>query len=377
MIADAPSGRLLAELAPPSVLNHLELTIVRRLEGYLRGEHLGLLPGPGSDLAEARLYRPGEDDVRHMDWAVTARTTQAHVRDVTADRELETYALIDLTASMHFGTALQPDRVSSLLQPSGAGTEAAGGDQPSSRRMPWRRRRAAPEKVPYELAQHAWDKRDLAVAAVATVGTLTARLGDRFGGYVLTDNGFRRHEALSGRSALYGLVRSMLAGPRMPSTIGGDAAPPDLGDAIRRMARAHPRRGMRVVVSDFLDDTPAGETPPWVPQLQRLAMRHQVLAVEIVDPREQELPNIGIVELMDPETGRVVELDTRRDAVREAFRSRAQTHRDHVQQSLRQAGVAHLVLRTDSDWVRDTARFVLSHRHHAARLHGPARGVVR
>ena len=100
-----PVGRLLADLAPPEALRALELAIVRRLEGYLRGEHLGLLPGPGSELAEARMYRPGEDDVRHMDWAVTAPTTHPHVRDVVPDRELETYALVDLSGSMQFGTS--------------------------------------------------------------------------------------------------------------------------------------------------------------------------------------------------------------------------------------------------------------------------------
>lgn len=367
MIPDAPSGRLLNELAPASVLNHLELTIVRRLEGYLRGEHLGLLPGPGTELAEARVYRPGEDDVRHMDWAVTARTTQAHVRDVTADRELETYALIDLTASMHFGTALQPSRLRGRVPDSA---------EPEPKRR-WGKRPAEGDSGLYEqgAATAAWDKRDLAIAAVATIGTLTARLGDRFGGYVLTDGGFRRYEARAGRSALYGVVRSMLSGPSLPASVVGESAPPDLGEAVRRLARAHPRRGLRVVVSDFIDDTPPGQAPSWLPQLQRLALRHQVLAVQIVDPRERELPDIGIVELMDPETGRVVELDTRRAAVREAFARRAGEHRDAVTTALRSAGVAHLVLSTDSDWVTDTARFVLAHRRNAASLQGTRRGT--
>ena len=171
----APPGRLLADLAPQQALAHLQLTIVRRLEGYLRGEHSGLLPGPGTELGEARLYRPGEDDVRHIDWAVTARTTVPHVRDLIADRELETYALIDMTASMQFGTSVQP------------------GWHPEHDELP-----------------RAWDKRDLAVAAVATVGTLTGRQGDRFGGYVLTATGLRRHDARAGRSALYALVRALL-----------------------------------------------------------------------------------------------------------------------------------------------------------------------
>ena len=132
-----------------------------------RKEHLGLLPGPGSELAEARMYRPGEDDVRHMDWAVTARTTHPHVRDVVADRELETYALVDLSGSMQFGT-------------SGPGTRG--------------------------LAGRPVDKRDLAVAAVATVGVLTGRVGDRFGGYVLSEAGTTRHPARAGRLALASLL---------------------------------------------------------------------------------------------------------------------------------------------------------------------------
>ena len=132
----------LSELAPEAALRRLELQIVRRLDGFLHGEHLGLLPGPGTDLAEARFYVPGEDDVRRMDWAVTARTTIPHVRDVIADRELETWSLVDLSPSMHFGTA-------------------------------------------------ALEKRDLAVAAVATMGLLTFRVGDRFGALVLRDVHFR------------------------------------------------------------------------------------------------------------------------------------------------------------------------------------------
>lgn len=346
-MADAPPGRLLADLAPPQVLNRLELTIVRRLEGYLRGEHLGLLPGPGTELAEAREYQPGEDDVRHMDWAVTARTTVPHVRDVIADRELETYALIDLTASMHFGTALQPPRADAATSVRAAGWEKA----------------SAPPA--------AWDKRDLAVAAVATIGTLTARLGDRFGGYVLTDAGMRRHPARSGRSALYGMVRSMLTGPRMPSGIAGTHGPPSLGEALQRINRAHPRRGLRVVVSDFLEHTAPDDEPTWLGPVQQLALRHQVLAVEIVDPREGALPDVGVIDLMDPETGQVMEIDTHRPEVRSAFEAQATAHRDRVRTALRQSGCAHLVLSTDSDWVRDTARFVLAHRHHAGRLHRP------
>ncbi len=325
------AGRLLTDLAPPDALRRLELTIVRRLDGYLRGEHLGLLPGPGSELAEARLYRPGEDDVRHMDWAVTARTTHPHVRDVVADRELETWALVDFTASMQFGTSMRDGR--------------------------------------------AVTKADLALAAVATVGVLTGRLGDRFGGYVLSASGLARHPARHGRLALAGLLRDIAQQPTGIVEPGQRREGVPLGPALLRMASAHPRRGLRVIVSDFLEPgssgfrPPVGQPPEWDRGVRRLTGRHQVLAVEIVDPREGELPDIGVVELADPETGQILEIDTGRAANREAFARVAGLHRERVRIALRRAGAAHLILRTDSDWVRDIARFVLRHRVQARQMH--------
>ncbi|HEX5532581.1 MAG TPA: DUF58 domain-containing protein [Actinomycetales bacterium] len=318
----SPSG-LLGRLAPEDALRRLELTIVRRLEGFLRGEHLGLLPGPGTELAEARAYRPGEDDVRHMDWAVTARTVEPHVRDVVADRELETWALVDLTPSMDFGTAAR-------------------------------------------------EKRDLAVAAVATVGVLTQRVGDRFGGYVLRGQRLRRWPARSGRLALYGLLRSLVQEPR--SEAPGSEAPASgphqtLDGALAALASGQPRRGLRVVVSDFME--PGGGELSWERGVRRLAVRHQVLAVEVRDPRESQLPDVGVVQLVDPESGRLLEVDTSRRATREAFSAAAIRRQEQVASALRRAGAAHLILSTDSDWVVDTARFVLGHRRTAHALHRP------
>ncbi len=316
----------LSRLAPERALRGLELQIVRRLEGFLQGEHLGLFPGPGTDVAEARLYLPGEDDVRRIDWNVTARTTVPHVRDVIADRELETWALVDMSASMDFGTV----------------------------RL---------------------EKRDLAVAAVATVGFLTFRLGDRFGGHVLRDGRLRRWPARAGRLALYALLRSLLAEPR--ATTG--ERPSDLVGAITSVARSQRKRGLRVVVSDFLDLSDASDDPDsppaWERSMRQLSARHQAMAVEIIDPREMDLPNVGRVSLVDPESGAVRQLNTGRRAVREAYSRAARLQRERTRRSLRRAGVAHLVLRTDSDWVADTARFALSHRRVAARLHTPPKGV--
>ncbi len=261
----------ISQLAPERALRRLELTVVRRLEGYLHGEHLGLLPGPGTELAEAREYQVG-DDVRRMDWAVTARTTVPHVRDLIADRELETWALVDLSASMDFGTSQM-------------------------------------------------EKRELAVAAVATVGFLTHRLGDRFGGLMLRDSALRRWPARSGRLALYGLLRALLA-----EQDNGDAPGPAAIWPARwsRWPGRSASAACGSIVSDFL--TPEdGEIdsrlePSWERAMRKLTAQHQVLAVEIVDPRELELPNIGVVMIGDPETGAVREIDTRKRRVREEYR---------------------------------------------------------
>lgn len=320
-----PTRLSIAHLAPEAALRRLELAIVRKLEGFLHGEHLGLLPGPGTEAAEARVYRPGEDDVRRMDWSVTARTTVPHVRDVIADRELETWAMVDLSASMDFGTA-------------------------------------------------ALEKRDLAVAAVATVGFLTNRLGDRFGGFVVRGGRLRRWPARSGRLALYGLLRSLLDEPRTAVEEPDD----DFTSSLEQLSRAQQRRGLRVVVSDFLDgsgDLDPTVPPSWERAMRRLSTRHQVLAVEIVDPRELELPDVGVVWLTDPETGETREVNTGSAELRSQYAAGAAEHRERVRIALRRSGAAHLTLRTDRDWVADTARFVLGHRRVAAKLHAPVRGV--
>ncbi len=318
----------LSALAPEHALRRLELQIVRRLEGFLHGEHLGLLPGPGTDLAEARYYLPGEDDVRRMDWAVSARTTIPHVRDVIADRELETWVLVDLSPSMHFGTA-------------------------------------------------AMEKRDLAVAAVATMGLLTFRVGDRFGGYVLRHGTLQRWPARAGRLALFGLLRSLLRSSSPERAV----APLSLADAVTSVARAQRKRGLRVVVSDFIDvtdgSTDPNQPPTWEKAIRELAARHQVIAVEIIDPRELDIPNVGTVQLEDPETGEVRELNTGSKKVRQRYAAAARIQRERTARALRRAGVGHLVLRTDRDWVADTARFALKHRRVATRLHAPPAGVTR
>lgn len=341
-------SRRLAELAPEHSLRRLELKITRRLDGLLHGEHLGLLPGPGTEHAEARIYQPGEDDVRHMDWAVTARTTVPHVRDLIADHELEVWGLIDLSPSMEFGTA----RLT---------------------------------------------KRDLAVAALAAVGFLTARLGDRFGAYAIGRDRLHRWPARTGRAAMYELLQSLLelppgasaedepAGRRsLASTWRADHGrearrpSPDLGlaEAVHRLGRTHLKRGLRVVISDFIDGSaPTSPEPPWERPMRRLAARHQTLAIETVDPRELDLPDIGLVTMSDPESGEVREVALT-PRLRARYAEAAAAQRAVVRDALRRCGVPHLVLRTDRDWIADIARFAL----HQRRLRGrprPAKAGVR
>jgi uncharacterized protein (DUF58 family) len=295
------------------VLRRLELRVSRRIDGLLHGDYLGLLPGPGSEMAEARAYRPGEDDVRRMDWNVTARTTVPHVRDLIADRELETWALVDASGSMDFGTAES-------------------------------------------------EKRDLATSAVAAIGFLTLHAGNRFGAHIAHAGGVRRIPACAGRGALFSMLRVLLELPRAPQRATGG---PPLGDALDGLRRTTRRRGLVVVVSDFLDGMDDPNSPTWERPLRRLTARHQVLAVEVLDPRELELPDVGVLTLVDAETGRRREVSTANRRMRERYAEAAAEQREGIRAALRRAGAGHMQLRTDRDWLRDVVRHVVTQRRMA------------
>ncbi|MFV0429514.1 MAG: DUF58 domain-containing protein, partial [Arachnia sp.] len=317
----------LNRLAPEAALRRRELTVVRRLEGFLQGDHLGLLPGPGSDTNDARVYHPGQDDVRKMDWAVTARTTVPHVRDTMADRELEVWAMLDVTPSMNWGTA-------------------------------------------------GITKRDLGIAAIATIGFLSQKMGDRFGGMIMRPDRVKRLPARSGRTALYGLLRQMLTEPIVEDNAMGDF---DLADGIEQLARSQRRRGMRVVVSDFLtagDQELDPDVPPeWERAIRRLGVRNQVLAVEVVDRHEVEFPDVGEMLIRDPETSFKRYINTSEEEARRRMDAASQAQRQRVKIALRRAGAGHIQLRTDRDWVTDIAHFVMNYRRVAGQLHQPPQGV--
>jgi len=327
----APTGQTISlhKLAPEAALRNLELTIVRRLEGFLQGDHLGLLPGPGSEPGDARVYVPGQDDVRRMDWAVTARTLVPHVRDTVADRELEIWALLDVTPSMNWGTA-------------------------------------------------GVTKRDLGIAAVATLGFISQKVGDRFGGLIYRPDGVQRLEAGSGRTALYTLLGKMLEEPIVPDRAPGSMT---LAQAIDQMTRMQRRRGLRVVVSDFLtaDDAEIDPNvpPDWERCLRRLSVRNQVLCVEVVDAAELALPDIGEILIRDPESDFSRYVNTSDPRARRLVDAASAQQRERIAVSMRRAGVGHLQLSTNRDWVQDIARFVLNYRRTATVLHTPPQGVTK
>jgi uncharacterized protein (DUF58 family) len=337
--ADIPSPTADNSVArAEAVLSRLQLLVTRKLDGLLQGDYAGLLPGPGSEAGESREYRPG-DDVRRMDWPVTARTTLPHVRRTVADRELETWMAIDLSASLDFGTAK-------------------------------------------------WLKRDLVIAAAAAMAHLTVRGGNRIGAVVGTGSGapvpeprggvraWRRRRggsesvpppalpivrlpARPGRKEAQGLLRAIARTEIRPGRT-------DLGELIDRLNRPPRRRGVAVVISDFL-----APVESWSRPVRKLGVRHDVLAIEVVDPRELELPDVGVLTLTDPETGAMHEVQTADPVLRARYAEAAGQQRGEIARALRAAGAAHLRLRTDTDWLLDVVRFVAAQRH--ARTRGTTR----
>jgi uncharacterized protein (DUF58 family) len=280
-------------------LNQLELLITHKLDGLLHGDHQGLLHGAGTDAGDARLYQPG-DDVRRIDWNLTARSNATHVRDTIADRELETWLLVDCSASLDFGTA-------------------------------------------------ACEKRDLAMAAAAAFGFLTARAGNRLAAICYDAGGARCFPPRTGRDAALGLLHQLDRRAR-----SGEGAA-SLADALRR-TRLVARRGLLVVVSDLLDDS------DWPRELRAATARHDVVIAQICDPREAELPPVGLLTLVDPETGRRQEVQTASRRLRERYAAAATAQRLSVAKAVRTSGAAHLVLSTDRDWLHDVVKFAAARR---------------
>ena len=282
---------------PDVLLRALEVSIGRRISGLLAGDYRSLLLGEGTELAQVRPYVPG-DDVRHIDWNVTARTGEPHVRVQLAERVLVTWLVLDTSPSMQFGTA---DR----------------------------------------------RKADVAEGVAIAVGHIATRRGNRLGYVTFGDQSERWLPPRQGRLGLIGLLDA-LRGDDPEGRVGATS----LGAALRRTGGLATQRAVVIVVSDFRGPR------DWKRPVVELAGRHEVVAVEIRDPREQELPNAGVLWLVDPETGRQVRADTRSAKLRARFAAAAAEERDEVTRTLASAGARHVVLSTSGDWLRSLAVFL-------------------
>jgi uncharacterized protein (DUF58 family) len=276
-----------------SSLRALELTVGRRVDGLLSGDYRSAFAGLGSELWQVRPYEPG-DDVRRIEWNVTARTGQPHVRVELAERVLVTWLVLDASASMAFGTA---DR----------------------------------------------RKADVAEGVAIAVGYAATRRGNRLGTIA-----FGEHPTVEpprqGRRALLDTLQLLRELPP-----GGQGS---LDDALELADRVIRQRALVIVVSDFRG------SPAWRAPLLRLAGRHTVLAVEVRDPREMELADVGELRLVDPESGRQLKVDTSDRALRERFASAAADERRGLVTALSTAGVRHVALSTEGDWLRPLAGFL-------------------
>jgi uncharacterized protein (DUF58 family) len=282
---------------PDGLLRALDITIGRRMEGLLAGDYRSALFGDGTELAQVRPYIPG-DDVRRIDWNVTARTNEPHVRVQLAERVLVTWLVLDTSLSMQFGTA--------------------------------ERRKA-----------------DVAEGAALAMGHVATRRGNRLGIVTFGDSDPRSLQARQGRMGLVGLLTALR---QEPDETGSGAT--SLGEALGRTLALARQRSLVVIVSDFRGPR------DWRAPLLQLAGHHDVVALEIRDPREQELTNVGALWLVDPETGKLLRVDTRSKRLRERFAAAAAQERTELEHSLASLGVRHLVLSTSGDWLRSLAVFL-------------------
>jgi uncharacterized protein (DUF58 family) len=281
---------------PHGLLGSLDLVIARRAAGALPGDRRAAGLGAGTELAQLRPYEVG-DDVRQIDPAATARTGVPHVRLHVPERTLTTWIVLDVSPSMAFGTA---------------------------QRLKW----------------------DVAEGAVLVLGRLAVR---RAGRVALMTFGAGRPRLLPPRASKPGVIalRRALAEGVAPD---GHQERVALADALLGIGRVARQPGLVVVISDFRDQD------GWTRPLGALRARHSVLAIEVGDPREADVPAVGRLALVDPESGERVEIDTSRPRVRERFAALEAERRAHVATELRRLAIEHVPLSTEGDWLGELGR---------------------
>ena len=282
-------------------LRRLEWTVIRRLDGLLQGDYRTLMRGAGLDLADLREYQH-HDDVRHIDWNVTARLQTPYVRVFTEDREMAAWFVLDLSRSVDFGSGLKA-------------------------------------------------KREISAGFVGVLARLLTRHGNRVGALVYGHDLEAVIPPRSGRRHVLHLLHAM---ERRADKV--EAAPTQKGmtrldDLLKSAANLMPRRSTVFVVSDFLSE------PGWERPLGQLVQRHEVIAVRLFDPLELELPDLGLVPLRDAETGEQLWVDTHDPGFRKRFARLATEREATLRASLAKAGVDALELSTSDDLVEAIVRF--------------------
>ena len=289
-----------AALSAESLLRRLEWRVVRRLDGRLQGDYRTLFRGTGLDFTDLREYVPG-DDLRHIEWNVTARLDEPYVREFVEDRELTAWLLLDHSASMGFGPV---DR-----------------------------------------------QKDLVLAEVATtLAHVLTRGGSRVGALVMDTGVDTVIPPASGRTQVLRIAHELLARRSSQSRPGPSGAVTDLGALLAAAYGIARRRSLVLVVSDFI--TADG----WEAPLGRLARRHEVVAIQVIDPRETELPDAGGIYVEDVETGEQIFVDTSDPGFRARLAAAAQVRQGELEARARRAGVDLYPVRTDDDLVRSLMR---------------------
>jgi uncharacterized protein (DUF58 family) len=281
---------------PEAVLRRLEWTVIRRLDGVLHGDYRTLFHGHGLDLADLREYVYG-DDVRHIDWNVTARLQTPYVREYNEEREVAAWFLLDLSASVEFG--------SQKLQ-----------------------------------------KRALSAEFVTVLARILTRHGNRVGALFYGDSVDTVIPARSGRRQVLHILHRMQTRPARAKS-----AATNLRELLQTAYRVAPRRSLVFVVSDFIS------TPGWAEPLAHLAQRHDVVAVRLYDPMEMELPDLGMLVVQDAETGEQLFVDTHDRGYRKRFAAAAMRREAELRKAYQAAGVDALELSTSDDLVDAVLRF--------------------
>jgi uncharacterized protein (DUF58 family) len=281
---------------PERILRRLEWTVIRRLDGAVHGDYRTLFRGFGLDLADLREYQY-QDDVRRIDWNVTARLQAPYVREFNEDRDVTAWFLLDLSPSMEFGS-------------------------------------------------HELKKRSVSTEFVTVLARLLTRHGNRVGALFYGDRVDTVIPARAGRRHVLHLLHRMLARPERRQS-----AATNLRELLQAAYQVIPRRSLVFVVSDFIS------SPGWTAPLAHLAQRHEVLAVRLYDPLEMDLPDLGLLVVQDAETGEQVFLDTHDGGFRRRFAAAAEVREKALRAALGDAGVDALELSTDDDLVDTILRF--------------------